>query len=77
MQFVTNIEKTLRRKQAQSETELDILRIKYNNLKEVNSKSIAIDLNKSSGLKFLIQGWNRAAASRLDDLDSEVNIGGP
>ena len=39
MQFVTNIEKTLRRKQAQSQTELDILRIKYANLKDVSCKS--------------------------------------
>ena len=32
MQMVTNIEKTLRKKQAESQTELEILRIKYTNL---------------------------------------------
>ena len=39
MQFVTNIEKTLRKKQAESQTELEILRIKYGNLK-VNYQSV-------------------------------------
>lgn len=33
MQLVGNIEKTVRRKQAESQTELEILRIKYANLK--------------------------------------------
>ncbi len=39
MQMVTNIEKTLRKKQAESQTELDILRIKYGNLK-TNYRSV-------------------------------------
>ena len=33
MQKVTSIEQTLRKKQAESQTELDILRIKYGNMK--------------------------------------------
>ena len=44
MQMVTNIEKTLRKKQAESQTELDILRIKYGNLK-TNYRSVDMQKN--------------------------------
>ena len=44
MQLVTNIEKTLRKKQAESQTELDILRIKYGNLK-TNYRSVDMQKN--------------------------------
>ena len=43
MQMVTKIEKTLRKKQAESQTELEILRIKYGNLK-VNYRSVDLTL---------------------------------
>ena len=44
MQKVSNIEKTLRKKQAESQTELDILRIKYGNMK-TNYKSMEMQKN--------------------------------
>ena len=73
MQFVNNIEKTLRKKQAESQTELEILRIKYGNLK-VNYRS----MDMQHGLNFLTT--NRARSSRQlisqsCGRDSEVVIG--
>lgn len=51
MQLVSNIEKNLRKKQAESQTELDILRIKYGNLK-VNYRS----MDMQHGLRYLSTG---------------------
>ena len=61
MNFVTNIEKTLRKKQAESQTELDILRIKYGNLK-VNYQS--------TEMKHGVTGLNSRlrTMSRLDEI---------
>ena len=58
VQLVTNIEKTIRKKQAESQTELDILRIKYGNLK-VNYMS----MDMHTGLQALN---NRLRVSRLN-----------
>ena len=82
--MVINIEKTLRKKQAESQTELEILRIKYTNLQS-NYKSV--DMSAFQGLHAL---QNRQRMSGADSQnrgqqvgvnrqstgkDSEVNIG--
>ena len=83
MHMVTNIEKNLRKKHAESQSELEILRIKYGNLK-VNYRS----MDMQSGLLGLTNNPHRF--NRLHDsnklspapyrqsqgCDSEVNIGG-
>jgi len=77
MQAVTNIEKTIRKKQAESQTELEILRIKYGNLK-VNYRS----MDMSGGLHAL-KNRKRVSTSNSQmkmafnrqSSGSEVNIG--
>ena len=60
MQKVTNIEKTLRKKQAESLTELDILRIKYGNMK-TNYRSMEMHQN---GLSYYPVGRRESAVQR-------------
>ena len=85
MQKVNCIEQTLRKKQAESQTELDILRIKYGNMK-TNYRSMEMQQNglscypaassrlimrQESSTRY-VSGQNRQSCGR----DSEVNIGG-
>jgi len=74
---VTNIEKTLRKKQAESQTELDILRIKYGNLK-LNYRSVDMQgglqwrprLSRNNSQHLQAEHTRQSCGK-----DSEVNIG--
>lgn len=78
MQAITNIEKTIRKKQAESQTELEILKIKYGNLK-VNYRS----LDMQGGLMALknrrrvspSNSYAKMAFNRQSTGSEDVNIG--